>query len=152
MHLYWLWATVGLLLFVLEIFLGAQFFLFFLGSAALITSGLGALFLLKGRALLLIFSVLALSLLFLWSLFFKNMNHKNTDVNNPLILMKGSFGLVVQSDYAGEMKIKVGHTLWSARSVTHKKISKDVKVKIVGLDGLILLVEPVPEDQTDSKE
>lgn len=143
MHIYWLWATLGLIFLVLEVFLGAQFFLFFIASAILITSALGSIFFWQATTLIWVGAILSMLFLILWSYLFKDDQSKLIDVNNPLISLKGEIAQVIQCDDSSSMKIKIGHVLWSARSVDHKKIPLHSTVRVVGLDGIKLIVERV---------
>ncbi|NBW56572.1 NfeD family protein [bacterium] len=147
MHLYWLWATVGLLLLILEIFLGAQFFLFFLGSAILITAALGAIFSWESSTITWVGALLSIALLFIWNRLFKGIFHPLHDVNNPLLALKGSVAEVIYGDDPIAIKVKIGHTLWSARSADHKKMKKGDTVQVVGIEGVRLIVKSLQHDE-----
>jgi membrane-bound serine protease (ClpP class) len=54
----------------------------------------------------------------------------------------GSFGLV-QADLSPVGTVYVGREAWSARTKDGSSLSRDVKVRIVGQDGLTLIVEKV---------
>jgi len=143
MNLYWLWATLGLFLLGLEIFTSTQFFLFFLGAACLMTSALGNLLSLSVSALFWTFAIISIGLLILWKKYFTYVDTATVDVNSPLLSMKGSLAEVITCDNIGNMKVRIGHTLWSAIHVEHKKIAAHAKVKVIGLDRLKLLVASV---------
>lgn len=147
-ELYWIWAMVGLVCFILEILMGSQFVLFLLGFAAILT----ATFILISPSLglfssVILFSALSSVLLFmLWKGGLKSLAHKchKTDVNNTLLQLHHREGQVVRSN-GDKMTVLIEKNLWSAETRDKKTLADGSFIRVIGHRGIILLIEQLPK-------
>ena len=75
-----------------------------------------------------------------WHRFFR-FRYTNQDVNNPLSAIKGSVGVIIQGDEPSSLKIKIGHTLWTAKSAENTTYAKGSKVVVLSVEGVKLIVQ-----------
>lgn len=139
---WWSWMVVGLLLLGAEIFIiEADFYLVFLGTAALLT-GLGVLALpaLPVWSQWLVFAVLALvSMVF----FRKRVYHllRRTVPDMPNDMLSERLTLPVELPVNASCRVELRGSSWTARNVGQVAIPAAVPVRIVGVDGVTLEVE-----------
>lgn len=146
MELYLFWTTIALLFFVLELFLAGTFFFLFLGSAAFITAGLSLGVTLSFEKSCVVFAFLTIAFLILFHARRKSqwaLADQKKDMNNTLERLQGSIGMIY-SIHNNSVKIKIGQHYWSAKLAdTKKEITINTKVKVIGYEGMILLIEPL---------
>lgn len=145
MSIYWLCASISSLLLILEVLLGAQFFLFFLSAAGFFSAAIGYQLEMNINQMLIIFSITSLSLLILWTLFYKNRwKHKTQGINHVLIELKGTTAPLLGTTHKGLGKVKIRHTLWSVKLIDpSQELPKDSLVEVVDLEGMTLIVKGV---------
>ena len=140
---YWGWLTAGVVLMVLEILTPGVFFMW-IGFGALLTGLVSALFPEASAALLgTVFAVLSvISVLVGRKLIGKKQAVENS-LNNRGALYVGQSFQVFEPIADGRGKIKVGDTLWLASCP--QNIPVGATVKVTGVNGTFLVVEPVNE-------
>lgn len=145
MELYLFWTTIALLFFVLELFLAGTFFFLFLGSAAFITAGLSLAIAVSFEKSAIVFACLTIAFLVFFHARWKSqwaLADQKKDMNNTLERLQGSIG-TIYSIHNNSVKIKIGQHYWSAKLADPKKeITPNAKVKVIGYEGMSLLIEP----------
>ena len=141
-HLWQLWALVSFICLILELTNGDFFIMCFAigGVCAAIASALGVGFY-GGLLVFAICSVLSLWLVRPTALKYL---HKNADerVSNADALM-GRIGRVSETIEAeGYGRVAIDGDDWKAVSANGGRIEKGANVKVVGLDSIIITVEP----------
>lgn len=137
---HWAWLSLGVLLVALEI-LVPGFFMIWLGLAALATGVVAWIFAPSVPIQLGVFAILSLVALFgarTW------LNRNPIESSDPLLNQRGSrlIGEVVMLTQAienGRGRAKVGDSEWAVRGPDAAQFAK---VRIIGVDGGTLLVEP----------
>jgi len=137
----WLWAIGGLLLLIAEI-LVPNFFLAFLGVAAIATGLFTLLFDLglgTQLALFMVYTALAVMIGKRWY-GEPDANDQSIKLNEPAKRLVGKTVTVVEAvdDHGG--RVRVGDGEWSARG---GPAAAGERVKVTGIDGNCLTVEPV---------
>ncbi|MFN4245657.1 MAG: NfeD family protein [Brevinematia bacterium] len=143
---YWVWASIGTLFMILEIFLPG-FILFWFGVSAIFVSFL-SLFLLKTLELQVIaWMVLSLVLVFSYFYYKKNKVHDNLS-EDPIFKYVGVKGEVIQPIVGGKMgKVKLDTPIngiydWNAISKNQDEtIEVGERVEVIGVDGIKLIVK-----------
>lgn len=139
---WWGWMIVGMLLLGAELFIiEADFFLVFLGVAAIFTGLLGFVVpTLPEWGQWLIFSALALiSMLFFRKRVYRLLRRDVPDMANDML--REHLALPVGLPIDGTCRVELRGTTWTARNVGPVPIPPGVKVRIVGIDGVTLSVE-----------
>ncbi len=142
---YWIWASIGTLLFVIEI-LAPGFIFFWFGLGAIFVSIL-SLFLLKTLEAQVI-AWLLLSALFTGSFFYwKSKNKKETKSEDPIFKYVGTKGDVIQEirgQKIGKVRLDTpinGIFEWNAIGENDETVIEvGERVVVVGIDGIKLIV------------
>jgi membrane protein implicated in regulation of membrane protease activity len=138
---YWHWVGIAALFLIAELLIGAEFMLWL--AAAAVFSAIVA-FVAPELSLwiqLVLFAVFCVSTLIAWAKLSFGRKSKPTDqpnLNKRQNQYVGRTFSLVQAIEAGEGKIKVDDSQWTVRGEDAKKGSA---VKVVGVDGMTLLVE-----------
>jgi len=141
LHAGWLWAIGGLLLLIAEI-VAPGFFLVFLGVAAIATGLFTLLFDLglgPQLALFVVYTALAVMIGKRWY-GEPDSDDPSIKLNEPVKRLVGKTVTVVEAvdDHGG--RVRVGDGEWSARG---GPAAAGERVKVTGVDGNCLTVEPV---------
>lgn len=135
------WLVAGLLMVFLELVTPGFYFLW-IGISAVITGGINYIFPeLDFIYLGTMFAVISVVLCYFGkvSLYKKVSNTSDSTLNRRGAQYIGTTVIVVDDIINGTGKIKVGDTVWGAKS--DKDISSGTNVKIVNLDGIAFIVE-----------
>ena len=138
---HWFWLSLGLILGVAEM-VAPGFFLMWLGLAALIVGLLDYAFPISIPFQVALFAVLSIITVFAGKKFLKD-NPIETDdpkLNDRGARLTGEIVTVVEAIADGHGRVKVGDTEWSARGAD---AGVGARVRVVGADGAVLLVEGV---------
>ena len=139
---FWYWLIFGAVLFTLEMFIPGAVFLWF-GFGAAIT---GLVFWLSpdlGLAWqLLIFGTTSLLSLYAWrkSRFFRNPPSTEPELNNRLLSQIGKHYVLNEPIVQGSGSVRIGDSAWRVRGAD---LPAGTRVEVVGVEGIILLVEAV---------
>ena len=139
---WWGWMVIGMLLLGAELFIiEADFFLVFLGAAAVLTGLLGlAVPAVPEWGQWLVFAALALiSMLFFRKRVYRLLRREVPDMANDMLLEQLQLPVGLPID--GTCRVELRGSTWTARNVGTEPIPPGVKVRIVGVDGITLRVE-----------
>tara|TARA_E500000305_G_C3950086_1_gene201738 strand:+ start:323 stop:790 length:468 start_codon:yes stop_codon:yes gene_type:complete len=138
---HWVWLTLGLVLATLEMLVPGVY-LIWLALAAIATGILTALFDISLPMQIVDFVFLSLIAAYSARRFFRDKPIESSDplLNNRGGRMVGETALVTTAIESGSGRVKVGDSEWIARG---PDMAAGARVRIVGSDGAILLVEPV---------
>ncbi len=139
---WWGWMVIGILLLGAELFIiEADFFLVFLGAAAIVTGLTGIVMPgLPEWAQWLIFAVLAVvSMVLFRKRVYRLLRREVPDMANDMLRehLKLPVGLPVD----GTCRVELRGSTWTVRNVGTEAIPPGVNVRIVGVDGVTLRVE-----------
>ncbi len=138
---HWFWLSLGLVLGVAEM-VAPGFFLMWLGLAALIVGGLDYFLPITVAYQVAMFATLSVVTVFAGKKFLTD-NPIETDdanLNNRGARLTGEIVTVAEAIVNGHGRVTVGDGVWSARGVD---AALGARVKVVGADGAVLLVEAV---------
>jgi len=144
---FWHWGIIVVALLLLELFIGAEFFLWL--AAAALLSGIVSMVApsLDWKIQFALYAAFSLASLVAWAKYSRNRKLKPTDQphlnkrQNKFI--GGTFRLAANLKN-GEGKVIVDDAQWSVRVVSGDENAKQgSKVKVVDMDGMILLVEAI---------
>lgn len=140
--LFWHWWVFAIVLVILEVFSPGAFFMW-LGAAAGVT-GLVLLILpeLSWQIQFIIFAVTSIAAILVGRTFF---NRKSANTDDPTLSqleaeLMGKVYEVEKPIRNGSGRVKVGESTWSAQGPDCKA---GESVKVIGVKGAVLLVEPV---------
>ena len=139
---WWGWLVIGLLLLGAELFIiEADFFLVFLGVAAIVTGLLAiALPTLPEWGQWLSFAAVALfSMLFFRRRVYRLLRRDVPDMGNDML--REQLALPVGLPVDGTCRVELRGSTWTARNVGLVPIAPGDRVKIVAVDGITLSVE-----------
>ena len=136
----WLWMIGGILLLIAEV-IAPGFFLVFIGAAALATGAFTLLFDLGIAAQLTLFALYAVVAVMIGRRMYAN---SATDSSDPLLndrsaRLIGKSVTVIEAVDEHSGRVRVGDSEWSARGGPGRP---GERVRITGVDGNCLLVEP----------
>ena len=136
---HWFWLSLGLVLGVAEM-VAPGFFLMWLGLAALIVGGLDYFLPITVAYQVAMFATLSVVTVFAGKKFLHDnpIATEDVDLNNRGARLTGEIVTVAEAIVNGHGRVKVGDSVWSARGVDAELGSR---VKVVGADGAVLLVE-----------
>lgn len=141
---FWHWWALGFLFLVIEMTLPGFFFLFtgvaagVVGVILLLAPGLGWQF------QLLLFAVISVASITGWRIYVKKNPH---ETDEPTLNQRGAQYVgrvfVLEADMSlGRGKIQVDDTTWRAEYEAGKDVPAGSRVKVVGIEGTTLKVEP----------
>lgn len=139
---FWYWLIFGAVLFTLEMFLPSAVFLWF-GFGAAITGLVFWLLPALGIAWqLLMFGATSLLSLYAWrkSRFFRNPPSTEPELNNRLLSQIGKQYVLNEPIVQGSGAVRIGDSAWRVRGAD---LPAGTRVEVVGVEGIILLVEAV---------
>lgn len=139
---FWYWLIFGAVLFTLEMFIPGAVFLWF-GFGAAITGLVFWLFPDLGLAWqLLIFGTTSLLSLYAWrkSRFFRTPPSTEPELNNRLLSQIGKHYVLNEPIVQGSGSVRIGDSAWRVRGAD---LPAGTRVEVVGVEGIILLVEAV---------
>ena len=136
----WWWAIGGLILLIAEV-VAPGFFLVFIGAAALATGAFTLLFGLGLPAQLTLFTVYALVAVMIGRRIYANAATESSDplLNDRSARLVGKSVTVIEAVDEHSGRVRVGDSEWSARGGPGRP---GERVRITGVDGNCLLVEP----------
>ncbi|HWP67260.1 MAG TPA: NfeD family protein [Candidatus Limnocylindria bacterium] len=141
---WWVWAVAGLVLLGAELFVPVDFFVFFLGIAALGVSGASALGLVTSlTAQLLLFSVLAVaSMLGLRSPLVARLRRAQ-DTGVGIETLIGEVATLLHPLEPGQVsRAELRGTTWSVRSDHAEPLPAGRRCRVERVEGLVLWVRP----------
>jgi membrane protein implicated in regulation of membrane protease activity len=139
---WWGWMVLGMLLLGAELFvIEAEFFLVFLGAAAVLTGLLGLVAPdVPNWGQWLVFAGLSLvSMVFFRKRVYRLMRRDVPDM--PDDMLREEVVLPVGLPSGGSCRVELRGSTWTARNVGPDEIPPGVKVRVVGVDGITLRVE-----------
>ena len=136
----WLWMIGGILLLIAEI-IAPGFFLVFIGVAALATGAFTLLFDMPLAFQLILFTIYALVAVMIGRKVYANQAADSSDplLNDRVARMVGKSVTVITAIDEHSGRVRVGDSEWSARGGPGRP---GERVRITGVDGNCLLVEP----------
>jgi inner membrane protein len=139
------WMIFGVIFLIAEIFT-AGFFLFWFGIGAL-AAGLLAFLGVTGIWQLLVFLVLSSFLVAISRKFAQ----KVTDEQPPGVgadRMTGAEGIVLEEidTMKNKGRVRIGKEEWRAESKDGKRIDKNIKIKVVQMEGTHVVIVPIQEE------
>ena len=136
----WVWMIGGILLLIAEV-IAPGFFLVFVGAAALATGAFTLLFGLPLALQLILFTVYALVAVMIGRKVYANRTTNSSDplLNDRRARMIGKSVTVIEAVDEHSGRVRVGDSEWSARGGPGRP---GERVRITGVDGNCLLVEP----------
>ena len=142
---HWHWLTLGLLLLAGELLGTAGYFLW-IGLSAVTVGILYSVIPMSWQLQWVSFSVFSLFSTWLWWRYQHKKDIKSDSTRQLNQKDKQLLGQITRLDddvLAGNCRIKLGDTTWSAKSF--ENISKGTMVCVVSVDGIILTIEPVKD-------
>lgn len=144
---FWHWLSIAGVLLIVELLLGAEFLLW-LAFPAVISAGASYIAPeMDWRLQVLLYIIFSIVFLIVWNKFYRGKNMKETDqphLNQRQNQYVGRTFTLVETLNNGEGKIVVDDSHWRVRLVGDQQdVKKDGKVKVVDIDGMILLVEAI---------
>ena len=136
----WLWMIGGILLLIAEV-IAPGFFLVFIGVAALATGAFTLLFGMPLAFQLILFTIYALVAVMIGRKVYANQAADSSDplLNDRVARMVGKSVTVIEMVDEHSGRVRVGDSEWSARGGPGRP---GERVRITGVDGNCLLVEP----------
>jgi inner membrane protein len=136
----WLWMIGGILLLIAEV-IAPGFFLVFIGVAALATGAFTLLFDMPLPFQLILFTIYALVAVMIGRKVYSNQAVDSTDplLNDRAARLLGKSVTVIEAVDEHSGRVRVGDSEWSARGGPGRP---GERVRITGVDGNCLLVEP----------
>ena len=136
----WLWMIGGILLLIAEV-IAPGFFLVFIGVAALATGAFTLLFGMPLAFQLILFTIYALVAVMIGRKVYANQAVDSTDplLNDRAARLVGKSVAVIAAVDEHSGRVRVGDSEWSARGGPGRP---GERVRITGVDGNCLLVEP----------
>lgn len=140
---YWqTWFILSLVFFALEMAMPAALFLWPALASALVGC-INLVYPLDGQINTLLASVI--SLVFAWFIRAHYLNRRVSDqpqLNHKLQQLLGQYGQTETGVDQHSGQVKLGDVYWSARCQTPARIAAGQQVKVVALQGTLLIVEP----------
>ena len=138
---WWAWMVIGMLLLVAELFIvEADFFLVFLGVAAF-TTGLVVLF---GPELApwiqwIVFAMLGIvGMLFFRKRLYRVLRREVPDMRDDMLGQE--LFLPAELPAGRTLRVEHGGSQWTARNVDATDLPSGARVRVVGMDGIVLKV------------
>jgi len=140
---WWHWVVLGLVLAVAEIASAGGFYIIFFGFGAIVVGILSAIGLAGPEWVqLLLFAALSVTSLAV----FRSPLMKRMQVNPqapPIDTLVGEIGTAAEDLRPGAVgRVELRGTAWTARNRTHHTVHLGTRVRVVGVEGLTIDVEP----------
>lgn len=146
---YWIWASVGTLFFVLELFLPG-FIFFWFGLSAIFVSVLTLLFLKTLELQVLAWLVLSIALIFSYFYYKRRKYSDKSQSEDPIFRYVGMRGEVIQPIVGTKMgRVRLDTPIngiyeWNAISQNlDETIEVGERVEVIGVEGIKLIVKKV---------
>jgi inner membrane protein len=138
---HWVWLSLGLILGAIEM-VAPGFFLMWLGLAAIIVGILTWLLPISLPLQVALFAILSVLTVYAGKKYFLDNPISSDDpkLNDRGARLTGEIVTVVRAISDGQGRVKVGDTEWNARG---DDAATGARVRVIGADGAVLLVEPV---------
>lgn len=138
-----IWLIIAGFFLILES-ITSGFLVFWFSVSALITM-IFSFFIVNQTIQASIFVVLSIVLLFATKPFVKKMTKQSTSIKTNAFSIEGKTAKVVLDidPVEGCGQIKVNGEKWSAKSIDDSFISKDTEVKVITIEGVKAIVEPI---------
>jgi membrane protein implicated in regulation of membrane protease activity len=137
----WHWVSLGAVFLILELFLGANFFLVWLAVSAFITALLGVLpSHLTWQTQVLVFALISGVSVALWSIYLKKhpLKHPKTTLNRRANRYIGTVVTLETAMINGRGKIRLEDSWWS---IEGDDLAVGDKVQVIGTHGTVLKVK-----------
>lgn len=141
---YWHWLSLSAVLIIIDLVLGASFFLLWLGVCAASIGVILSLFpVLIWEYQLLIFAIESITCIVFWRFYLK---HNPTKTDKPKLNRRseqyiGRTFTLNEPIVNGRGRIKVDDSIW--RTECDVDLSENTKVRVVDVNGVILIVKKV---------
>ena len=138
---HWFWLSLGFILGAVEM-VAPGFFLMWLGLAAIIVGMLTWALPISLPLQVALFAILSVLTVYAGKKFLKDNPIESDDpkLNNRGARLTGEIVTVVEAIADGHGRVRVGDTDWNARG---SDAAAGAKVRVIGADGAVLLVEGV---------
>ena len=138
---HWFWLSLGFILGAVEM-IAPGFFLMWLGLAAIIVGMLTWALPISLPLQVALFAILSVLTVYAGKKFLKDNPIESDDpkLNNRGARLTGEIVTVVEAIADGHGRVRVGDTDWNARG---SDAAAGAKVRVIGADGAVLLVEGV---------
>jgi inner membrane protein len=138
--LWWHWLVLGLLLMVGELATPGGFYILFFGIGAVVTGFVAVAGLESAPLQVLTFIVTSIAGLLLFRTRLLRMVQVDPQAP-PIDTLVGEVGVAAGPIVAGAFgRVEVRGTAWSARNTSEMGLTSGARVRVVGTDGLMLLV------------
>jgi inner membrane protein len=138
---HWFWLSLGFILGAVEM-IAPGFFLMWLGLAAIIVGMLTWALPISLPLQVALFAIISVLTVYAGKKFLKDNPIESDDpkLNNRGARLTGEIVTVIEAIANGNGRVRVGDTDWSARGAD---AAVGAKVRVIGADGAVLLVEGV---------
>jgi inner membrane protein len=138
---HWFWLSLGFILGAVEM-VAPGFFLMWLGLAAIIVGMLTWALPISLPLQVALFAIISVLTVYAGKKFLKDNPIESEDpkLNNRGARLSGEIVTVIEAIANGNGRVRVGDTDWSARGAD---AAVGAKVRVIGADGAVLLVEGV---------
>jgi inner membrane protein len=138
---HWFWLSLGFILGAVEM-IAPGFFLMWLGLAAIIVGMLTWALPISLPLQVALFAIISVLTVYAGKKFLKDNPIESDDpmLNNRGARLTGEVVTVIEAIANGHGRVRVGDTDWSARGAD---AAVGAKVRVIGADGAVLLVESV---------
>lgn len=138
-----IWLIIAGFFLILES-ITSGFLVFWFAVSAVITM-IFSFFIVSKTVQATIFVFLSIILIFATKPLVRKLTKKSTDIKTNAFSIEGKIGkvLIDIDPIDGCGQIKVNGEKWSAKSIDSTFISKDSQVKVVSIDGVKAIVEPI---------
>jgi membrane protein implicated in regulation of membrane protease activity len=141
---WWIWAIIGLVLLAAELFVPVDFYVFFLGIAALGVSAVAVFGLTESASSqLFVFSVFAVTSLVVLRRPLVARLKRSTDTGVGIETLIGETAVLLEDLLPGAIaKAELRGTTWSARAEAAERLRKGEICRVERVEGLVLWVRP----------
>ncbi len=146
MHDYHYWLIAAVVLGIIEVTVGANFFLMWCALSALLVAGLDYIYPLGLKVQIMVFSVVAIAVIIVWQKFKPKFITKQpkTALNQRANQYLGREFYLEEAIVNGFGKVKVDDSSWRVEGPT---LPQGSKVKVIGVDGTLLKVQKVEDSK-----
>lgn len=139
---WWIWIALGALLFIMEVFLAADFWLVFFGLAALVVGGAGYFGVeLSGPVQWIVFTVLAVIGVFgLRGPIRRKLSPGGSAVGSDLVGTPATARGAMAPGERGQVDLR--GTIWEARNDADSSVTAGQRCIVTGTEGVVLVIRP----------